>query len=274
MANYWFKVGTGRLDALNSYFTDEDQTIPASEIPGVGDVLTIRDNGIVDTGTDHETYATVTNYGVINGGTFRGSVDNRSESGLATITGGVFYGEVTNSYDITGGTFHGAVIAHDDLKGGTYNGAVTQDAGNVFTGTVFNGDYTTTAEGIASTEIQNGSRFNGTLTIASGAGGNFGATVALYCDLILPASPVTETGLPVAFQYAVPGLTHLKSISFDGGTTTLYFGVRSAAAQLSTDQAAVAADLTTNTRHIHGNVTVLGQTHAGTLKIFPARVAP
>ena len=69
-------------------------------------------------------YSTVNNYhGTITGGTFYGEVTN-----INLTTGGTFYGEVTNNGTITGGTFYGTIIGSGTLSGATYRRIVTFDS--------------------------------------------------------------------------------------------------------------------------------------------------
>ena len=67
--------------------------------------------------------------GVISGGTFDGSVENKG-----TISGGTFNGKVTNSRTITEGTFNGAVTNEGSITGGTFNGGVTNGENGTISG--------------------------------------------------------------------------------------------------------------------------------------------
>ena len=69
--------------------------------------------------------------GVISGGTFDGSVENKG-----TISGGTFNGAVSNngSGKITKGTFNGAVTNEGSITGGTFNGGVTNGENGTISG--------------------------------------------------------------------------------------------------------------------------------------------
>lgn len=93
-----------------------------------GDVYLSGDNVAIDN-TDHSnvtvfrngqiggTYSTA----IINDGIFYSTVNNYH----GTITGGTFYGEVTNINRTTGGTFYGEVINNGTITGGTFTGTVS-----------------------------------------------------------------------------------------------------------------------------------------------------
>lgn len=93
-----------------------------------GDVYLFGDNIAIDN-TDHSnvtvfrngqiggTYATA----IINDGIFYSTVNNYH----GTITGGTFYGTVTNINPITGGTFYGEVTNNGTIKGGIFTGTVS-----------------------------------------------------------------------------------------------------------------------------------------------------
>ena len=102
----------------------------------------------------------VTNYGTINGnGTFAGKVTNYTGGTLpgGTISGGTFYGSVTNNNTISGGFFEGTVTNSGTISGGTFqNGCSVENyiyiENGTFYGSVKNYSY-----------IENGT-FEGTVT--------------------------------------------------------------------------------------------------------------
>ena len=80
---------------------------------------------------------------IINGGIFKGNVDN---GGI--INDGTFHGKVNNADRtqvlgiISGGTFEGNVDNEGAIRGGMFNGAVTNKAGGIISGGTFHGTLT------------------------------------------------------------------------------------------------------------------------------------
>ena len=88
--------------------------------------------------------------GVISGGTFDGSVENKG-----TISGGTFNGKVTNSRTITEGTFNGAVTNEGSITGGTFNGGVTNGENGTISGATVVAKVSTDTEFLAALADEN-----------------------------------------------------------------------------------------------------------------------
>ena len=116
----------------------------------------------------------VTNYGTIENGTFAGKVTNYTGVTLpgGTISGGTFYGSVTNLNTIEKGTFEGNVTNSGTISGGTFQSKCSVEnysyiENGTFEGSVTN--YSDIEKGTFKGEVKN---HNGTIS-----GGKFEGTV-------------------------------------------------------------------------------------------------
>lgn len=171
---------------------------------------------------------TVTNYtgvtlpgGTISGGTFYGSVTN-----LNTIEKGTFEGNVTNSGTISGGTFqngcsvenyiyiengtfYGSVKNYSYIENGTFEGTVTNDVTGYITGGTFQSTCSVTntgiiKDGIFTIKVENGG-------IGEIFGGIFAAGLSKKSGNVAGGVFNGKTGLD--------GVTGLHSITWDAASS-------------------------------------------------------
>lgn len=168
------------------------------------DSICVNKGGTLELDISAEVSKNVTNYGIIQGGTFKGDVTN-----YEYIKGGTFFGTVlsNNRGRIEGGTFHAAVNSRENCKiqGGTFT--VTSEVSNVlrseitggeFSGKVFNGN-----TGIGGREgIISGGIFTKTSEVTNGRKGIIkdGATFygKLYYLIVIKTSEFKNSSTVIA----------------------------------------------------------------------------
>ena len=113
------------------------------------DAMNIGYRGVISGGTFD---GSVENKGTISGGTFNGAVSN---NGSGKITKGTFNGAVTNTGSISAGTFNDAVTSWGTITGGTFNGGVTNEENGTISGATVVAKVSTDTEFLAALADEN-----------------------------------------------------------------------------------------------------------------------